>query len=139
MLELDLTMGTNAAGSRFRRMRLRAQECRARASEARELAPQVKKASRKAALEQAAEYWSALAERVEQSEGKQPGRTALHLPRPSESHSDAMPIFGYLLSVGIALFLGLLAVSAQLDTRAPDAAAVSTAQSSAALFSTKSY
>jgi hypothetical protein len=50
-----------------------------------------------------------------------------------------MPIFGYLLSVGIALFLGLLAVSAKLETRALDAAAVSTVQSSAALFSAKSY
>ena len=44
-----------------------------------------------------------------------------------------------LLSVGIALFLGLLAVSAQFEARAPDAAAVSTAQSSAGLFSAKSY
>ena len=67
--------------------------------------------------EQAAEYWSALAERVEQSEGKQPGRTALYLPRPSEVTLSAMPVFGCLLSVGIALFLGLLAVSAQFEAR----------------------
>ena len=69
----------------------------------------MKRASTKTALEQAAEYWFALAERVEQQEG------ALHLPPPFASHVDGLPVFRYLVSVGIALFLGMLAVSAQFE------------------------
>jgi hypothetical protein len=43
----------------------------------------------KTALEQAAEYWFALAELVKQREKEQPGRTALHLPVPAEAHTDS--------------------------------------------------
>ena len=50
-----------------------------------------------------------------------------------------MPVFTYLVSVGTALFLGLLAVSAQFDSRVPDAAAGSKAQTNATLLSTKPY
>ena len=82
-------------------MILHAHECRARANEARELARQVKRASTKTALEQAAEYWFALAERVEQQEG------ALHLPPPFASHVDGLPVFRYLVSVGTALISGI--------------------------------
>jgi hypothetical protein len=110
-------------------MILHAHECRARANEARELARQVKRASTKTALEQAAEYWFAL----EQQEG------ALHLPPPFASHVDGLPVFRYLVSVGIALFLGMLAVSAQFESRASNAAAVSKAQTNAALLSDKPY
>ena len=117
-------------------MILHAHECRARANEARELARQVKRASTKTAFEQAAEYWFALAERVEQQAGKQPARTALHLPPPFHSHVDGLPVFRYLVSVGIALFLGMLAVSAQFESRASNAAAVSKAP---ALLSDKPY
>ena len=120
-------------------MILHAYECRARANEARELARQVKRASTKTALEQAAEYWFALAERVEQQAGKQPARTALHLPPSFDSHVDGLPVFKYLVSVGIALFLGMLAVSAQFESRASNAAAVSKAQTNAALLSDKPY
>jgi len=118
-------------------MILRAHQCRARASEARELARQTKRAATKAALEQAAEYWSGLAERVEQREQRHPGRTAFHVPIPIQTHKDKdpMPVVGYLVSVGIALFLGLLAVSEQFVSGVPDAAAVSNAQTNAALLS----
>jgi hypothetical protein len=121
-------------------MILRAHECRARASEARELARQVRRASTKTAFEQAADYWCALAERVEQQEEEQPGRTALvlHLPVSAEAHTDSMPVFKYFVTVGIALFLGLLAVSAQFEARMPDAAAFK-AQTNAALLSAKPY
>jgi hypothetical protein len=119
-------------------MILRAHECRARASEARELARQVRRASTKTAFEQAADYWCALAERVEQQEEEQPTALVLHLPVSAEAHTDSMPVFKYLVSVGIALFLGLLAVSAQFEARMPDAAAFK-AQTNAALLSAKPY
>ena len=50
-----------------------------------------------------------------------------------------MPVSGYLVGVGIALFLGLLASSAQFESRAPRAAAVSMAQTNAVLLPTKSF
>jgi hypothetical protein len=50
-----------------------------------------------------------------------------------------MPVFTYLVSVGTALFLGLLALSAQFDSRVPDAAAGTKAQTNAALLSPKPY
>jgi hypothetical protein len=84
-------------------------------------------------LEQAAEYWSVLAERLEQREDS--GKTALHLPVSAEAQTDSMPVFTYLVSVGTALFLGLLALSAQFESRVADAAAVSKAQTNAALLS----
>jgi hypothetical protein len=118
-------------------MILRAHQCRARASEARELARQTKRAATKAALEQAAEYWSGLAERVEQREQRHPGRTAFHVPIPTQTHKDPMPVVGYLVSVGIGLFLGLLVVSEQFVSGVPDAAAISAAQTNAAIFLAK--
>ena len=60
---------------------------------------------------------------------------ALHLPVTAEAHTDSMPVFTYLVSVGTALILGLLAVSAQFDLRVPDASAGSKAQTNAALLS----
>jgi hypothetical protein len=119
-------------------MILSAHECRARASEARELAQQAKRTSTKTALEQVAEYWFALAERVEQRDEEQPGTMGLHLPVTVEAHTDSMPVFTYLVSVGAALILGLLAVSAQFDSQVPDASAGS-AQTNAALLSAKPY
>ena len=114
-------------------MILRAQECRERATEARKLAHETKRPATKAALVQAADYWSALAERLEQCE------QVLRLSRPVQTLAVSMPVFGYLVGVGIALFLGLLAASAQFESLAPDAAALLTAQTNAALLSTKSY
>jgi hypothetical protein len=110
-------------------MILRAQECKERAIAARELARQTKRAATKAALVQTADYWSVLAERLEQRE------QVLHLSAPAQAHPASMPLVRYLVGVGIALFLGLLAASAQFESRAPDAAAVSTAQTNAALLS----
>jgi hypothetical protein len=132
-----LQRGTHAAHVRSADMILHAHECRARANEARQLAWQVKRVSTKTALEQAAEYWSALAERLEQR--KDPGKTALHLPLPAEAQTDSVPVFRYLVSVGTALFLGLLALSAQFESRVPDAAAVSKPQTNASLLSAKPY
>jgi hypothetical protein len=110
-------------------MILRANECRARAREAIELARHTKRVSTKTALEQAAEYWVGLAERVEQ----QRGRPVLHLPSSVGAHTDSMPVLSYVVSVGIALFFGLLVASAQLQPREPDHGAVSKAQTNAAL------
>src|SRR5215218_1351382 len=72
-------------------MILRADECKARAREARKPALQTKRASTKAALDQAAEYWFGLVDRLEHGE-QQPGKTALHLSSPpSEPSADSMP------------------------------------------------
>ena len=94
-------------------MILRAQECRERATEARKLAHETKRPATKAALVQAADYWSALAERLEQCE------QVLRLSRPVQTLAVSMPVFGYLVGVGIALFLGLLAASAQFKITSP--------------------
>jgi hypothetical protein len=120
-------------------MILSTHECRARASEARELARQAKRTCTKTALEQVAEYWFALAERVEQRDEERPGTMALHLPVTAEAHTDSMPVFTYLVSVGTALILGLLAVSAQFDSRVPYASAGSQAHTNAALLSANPY
>jgi hypothetical protein len=64
---------------------------------------------------------------------------AFHVPILIQTHKDPMPVMGYLVSVGITLFLGLLAVSAQFGSGVPDAAAVSKAQTSALLLSAKPY
>ena len=85
-------------------MHLRAHECRERALHARELARQAKRPSAKNTFEQTADYWIALAERVELGE-----RKSVFLAQPAV-HSERMPLVGYLFSVGIALFLGLFGV-----------------------------
>ena len=72
---------------------------------ARELARQAKKGHPpKNTFEQTADYWIALAERVELGE-----RKSVFLAQPAV-HSERMPLVGYLFSVGIALFLGLFGV-----------------------------
>jgi hypothetical protein len=137
-LNCPLWRGTDAVVLRFDHMNLRAHECRARAIEARELARQIKRRATKTALEQAAEYWFGLAERMEQRGQKQPARTTLRLAIPTRAQPDSMPVFGYLVSVGVALLFVLLAVSARLQSEVPDGvAAVSAAQTNAALFSAK--
>src|SRR4051794_34261123 len=110
-------------------MILRANECRARARDAIELARHTKRVSTKTALEQAAEYWSGLAQRVEQ----QRGRTALHLPSSSRRTPTQCPSLELPCQCGDCLILGLLVASAQLEPREPDHGAVSKAQTNAAL------
>jgi hypothetical protein len=98
-------------------MHLRAHECRERAWHARELARQAKKGHPpKNTFEQTADYWIALAERVELGE-----RKSVFLAQPAV-HSERMPLVGYLFSVGIALFLGLVSLSSYLEA-GPDSAA----------------
>jgi hypothetical protein len=97
--------------------------------EARELARQAKRPSAKNAFEQAADYWLALAERVEVGE-----RKSISLARPVV-HSDRMPLVGYLLSVGMALFLGLVSLSAYLEAGRDSAAKLSLAPTTASLVS----
>jgi hypothetical protein len=95
--------------------------------EARELARQAKRPSAKNAFEQAADYWLALAERVEVGE-----RKSIFLAQPVV-HSEPMPLVGYLLGVGMALFLGLVSLSAYLEAGPNSAAKLSTAPTSASL------
>ena len=91
--------------------------------DARELARSARTTAAWTACEQAADYWLALAERVE-LEQEQPQRIRVALS-PSSSrtvYSDTMPILGYFLSVGVALFLGLVALNAYVDPGRPDGA-----------------
>src|SRR3954464_9169836 len=102
-------------------MSLRAHECRERAMDARELARSARTMAAWTACEQAADYWFALAERVE-LEPEQPQRIRVALS-PSSSRTvypDTMPILGYFLAVGVALFLGLVALNAYVDPGRPD-------------------
>ena len=75
------------------------------------------------ACEQTADYWFALAERVE-LEPEQPQRIRVALsPASSRTvYPDTMPILGYFLAVGVALFLGLVALNAYVDPGRPDGA-----------------
>jgi hypothetical protein len=89
--------------------------------DAQELARSARTISAWMACEQAAGYWFALAERVE-LEQEQPQRIRVALS-PSSSRTvypDTMPILGYFLAVGVALFLGLVALNAYVDPRRPD-------------------
>jgi hypothetical protein len=95
--------------------------------EAWELAQQAKRPSTKNAFERAADYWVALAERVELEE-----RKSIPLAR-TVIHSDRMPIVEYLFGVGAALFLGLVSLNAYLDERPDSAAKLSTAPTAAAI------
>jgi hypothetical protein len=104
-------------------MNLRAHECRERAMDARELARTARTTASWTACEQVADYWLVLAERVE-SEEEQPQRIKVALS-PSLSRTvypDTMPILGYFLAVGVALFLGLVALNAYVDPGRTDGA-----------------
>jgi hypothetical protein len=121
--ELILERGElGATPFRSVRMHLRAHECRERAMEARELARQAKRPSAKTAFENAAEYWLALGERVERLEPEQRRPLPLAQAAPRSAHPDSMPIIGYFLSVGLALFLGLVALHAYLESGVPESA-----------------
>ena len=108
-------------------MHLRAHECRERALHARDLARQAKRPSAKNKFEQTADYWIALAERVEAGE-----RKSVFLAQPAV-YSVRMPLVGYLFSVGIALFLGLVALSSYLEAGPDGAAKLSMAPTTASL------
>jgi hypothetical protein len=84
--------------------------------EARELARPAKKPSAKKAFDQAADYWLGLAERMEHGE-----RKSICISEPI-IRSERMPVVEYLLTVGTALFLGLVFLSPYLEAR-PDRAA----------------
>ena len=121
-------------------MSLRAHECRERARDARGLARSARTISARTACEQTADYWFALAERVE-LEPEQPQRIRVALS-PSSSRTvypDTMPILGYFLAVGVALFLGLVALNAYVDPGRPDGAPrASMAPATAALLPARS-
>ena len=110
-------------------MHVRAHECRERAWYARELARQAKRPSAKNTFEQTADYWIALAERVELGE-----RKSVFLAQPAV-HSVRMPLVGYLFSVGIALFLALMSLSSYLEAGPDSAAKLSMAPTTASLVS----
>ena len=91
--------------------------------DARELARTARTIASWTACEQVADYWLVLAERVE-SEEEQPQRIKVALS-PSLSRTvypDTMPILGYFLAVGVALFLGLVALNAYVDPGRTDGA-----------------
>jgi hypothetical protein len=78
---------------------------------------------RLAACEQAADYWLALAERVElEPELPQRIRVALSPSLSRTVYPDTMPILGYFFAVGVALFLGLVALNAYVDPGRPHGA-----------------
>jgi hypothetical protein len=110
-------------------MHVRAHECRERALHARELARQAKRPSAKNTFEQTADYWIALAERVELGE-----RKSVFLAQPAV-HSVRMPLVGYRFSVGIALFLALMSLSSYLEAGPDSAAKLSMAPTTASLVS----
>ena len=89
--------------------------------DARELARSARTMAAWTACDQAADYWFALAERVE-LEQAQRIRVALSPSLSRTVYPDTMPILGYFLAVGVALFLGLMALSATFDTGRPDGA-----------------
>jgi len=108
--------------------------------DARELARSARTTAAWTACEQAADYWFALAERVE-LEQEQPQRIRVALSPPSSRtvYPDTMPILGYFLAVGVALFLGLMALSATFDPGRPDGAPrLSMAQATASLLPARS-
>ena len=108
--------------------------------DARELARSARTTAAWTACEQVAHYWLALAERVE-LEQEQPQRIRVALS-PSLSRTvypDTMPILGYFLAVGVALFLGLVALNAYVDPGRPDGAPrASMAPATAALLPARS-
>jgi len=106
--------------------------------EARELARSARTMAAWTACEQVADYWLVLAERIEH-EQPQGIRVA---PSPSSSRTvypDTMPILGYCLAVGVALFLGLMALSATFDPGGPEGApSLSMAPATASLLPVRS-
>ena len=91
--------------------------------DARELARSARTTAAWTACEQVADYWLVLAERVElEQEQQQRIRVAAFPSSPRAVYPDTMPILGYFLSVGVALFLGLMALSATFDPGRPDGA-----------------
>jgi hypothetical protein len=119
-------------------MSLSARECRQRAMEARALARSARTMAAWTACEQVADYWLVLAERIEH-EQPQGIRVA---PSPSSSRTvypDTVPILGYCLAVGVALFLGLMALSATFDPGGPERApSLSLAPATASLLRVRS-
>jgi hypothetical protein len=108
--------------------------------DARELARSARTTAACTACEQAADYWLALAERVE-LEQEQPQRIrVVAFPSPPRTvYPDTMPLLGYFLAVGIALFLGLVALNAYVDPGRPDGApSLSMAPATALLLPTRS-
>ena len=108
--------------------------------DARELARSARTTAAWTTCEQVAHYWLALAERVELEQG-QPQRIRVALS-PSSSRTvypDTMPILGYFLAVGVALFLGLVALNAYVDPGRPDGApSLSMAPTTASLLPARS-
>ena len=83
--------------------------------DARELARSARTTAAWTACEQAADYWLALAERVSRSRSNRRRiRVAAFPSSPRTVYPDTMPLLGYFLSVGVALFLGLVALNAYL-------------------------
>jgi hypothetical protein len=95
--------------------------------EARELARQAKKPSAKKAFDQTADYWLGLAEQMEHGE-----RKSICLSEPI-IRSERMPVVEYLLTVGTALFLGLVFLSPYLEARPDRAARLSQSPTTASL------
>ena len=106
--------------------------------DARELARSARTTAAWTACEQAADYWFALAERVE----LEPEQTIRVVPSPFSSRTvypDTMPLLGYFISVGVALFLGLVALNAYVDPGRPDGApSLSMAPATASLLPARS-
>ena len=87
--------------------------------DARKLARSARTTAAWTACEQVADYWLVLAERVELEQEQQQRIRVAAFP---SSPRAVMPILGYFLSVGVALFLGLMALSATFDPGRPDGA-----------------
>jgi hypothetical protein len=107
--------------------------------DARELARSARTTAAWTACEQTADYWFALAERVElEQEQSQRIRVALSPSLSRTVYPDTMPILGYFLGVGVALLLGLMALSATFDPGRPDGApGISVAPTTASLLPTR--
>jgi hypothetical protein len=97
--------------------------------EARELARQAKKRSAKKAFDQTADYWLALAERMEHGD-----RKSIWLSEPI-IRSERMPVVGYLLTVGMALFLGLVFLTPYWEAQPDRASRLSQSPTTASLIS----
>ena len=108
--------------------------------DARELARSARTTAAWTACEQVADYWLVLAERVElEQEQQQRIRVAAFPSSPRAIYPDTMPILGYFLAVGVALFLGLVALNAYVDPGRPDGAPrASMAPATAALLPARS-
>ena len=108
--------------------------------DARELARSARTTAAWTACEQAADYWLALAERVELERSNRKGSGWRLSPSSSRTvYPDTMPFLGYFLAVGVALFLGLVALNAYVDPGRPDGApSLSMAPATASLLPARS-